>query len=237
MARHSDPSGRQVELVPDIFDTGTEKLPSSGQFSAAMLAGVLIAAVELLVVPAIFACTVAVSVLTWWILDASWAGRRRHSSRASHKWYLPKPRTVYLSTLMLMGLWLATMFVFRASDPGLSSGFSATLPDMMLGMDVSVLSKMNGMQGPLDTGPDATPKLDDVAPFSVVRPRHGSFDLIAVKRCSRTHCSRRAAAIVAHGARAISGNRARGTPAQRAERRGEAQDDPFSSCIASGAGK
>jgi len=178
MARHSDPSLRHTELVPDIFDTGTEKLPSSGQFSAAMLAGCLLAAAEALIAPAIFATTVAVSVLTWWILDASWAGRRRHSSRASHKWYLPKPRTVYLSTLMLMGLWLATMFVFRASDPALSSGFSTTLPDMMLGMDVSVLSKMNGMQGPLDTGPTMLKRVDDVAPFSLFA--HGTASTIAV---------------------------------------------------------
>jgi hypothetical protein len=178
MARHSDPSLRHTELVPDIFDTGTEKLPSSGQFSAAMLAGCLLAAAEALIAPAIFAITVVVSVLTWWILDAPWAGRRRHSSRASHKWYLPKPRTVYLSTLMLMGLWLATMFVFRASDPSLSSGFSATLPNMMLGMDVSVLSKINGMQGPLDTGPAMLTRVDDVAPFSLFA--HGTASTIAV---------------------------------------------------------
>ena len=179
MARQSDPSRAQPELVPDIFDTGTEKLPSSGQFSAAMLAGVLLAGAEVLVAPAIFASTIAVSVLTWWILDAPWAGRRRRSSRSTRKWYFPQPRIVYLSTLMLVGLWLATMFVFRASDPTLSSGFSTTLPDMMLGMDVSVLSKINGMQGPLDTGP-AAPRVgpDDVAPFSVFA--HGTASTIAV---------------------------------------------------------
>lgn len=179
MARHSDPSLRHTELVPDIFDTGTEKLPSSGQFSAAMLTGCLLAAAEALIAPAIFAVTLMVSVLTWWILDAPWAGRRRRSSRASRKWYLPKPRTVYLSTLMLMGLWLATMFVFRASDPTVSGGFSATLPDMMLGMDVSVLSKINGMQGPLDTGPTTMlPRADDVAPFSLFA--HGTASTVAV---------------------------------------------------------
>lgn len=179
MARHSDPSLRHTELVPDIFDTGTEKLPSSGQFSAAMLAGCLLAAAEVLVVPAIFAGTVVASVLTWWILDAPWAGRRRRSSHATRKWYLPKPRIVYLSTLMLVGLWLAIMFVFRASDPNLSSSFSTTLPDMMLGMDVSVLSKMNGMQGPLDTGPPtARATADDVAPFSLFA--HGTASTIAV---------------------------------------------------------
>lgn len=179
MARHSDPVLRRTELVPDIFDTGTEKLPSSGQFSAAVLAGLMLAAAEALVAPVILALTVVVSVLTWWILDAPWAGRRRRSSRGPRRWYLPKARTVYLSTLMLVGLWLAAMFVFRASEPNLAAGFSATLPDMMLGMDVSVLSKMNGMQGPLDTGP-TTPRVgaDDVAPFSVFA--HGTASTVAV---------------------------------------------------------
>jgi len=179
MALQSDPSRARPELVPDIFDTGTEKLPSSGQFGAAMLAGVLLAAVEALVAPAIFASTIVVSVLTWWILDAPWAGRRRRSSRSTRKWYLPQPRIVYLSTLMLVGLWLATMFVFRASDPDLSSGFSATLPDMILGMDVPVLSRINGMQGPLGTGPATLrPGVEDAAPFSVFA--HGTASTIAV---------------------------------------------------------
>lgn len=179
MARKSDPVRVHTELVPDIFDSGTQKLPSSGQFSAAVLAGCLLAATEVLVAPAIFAATVVVSVLTWWILDAPWAGRRRRSSRAARRWYLPHARIVYLSTLMLVGLWLATMFVFRASNPDLSSGLSTTLPDMMLGMDVSVLSKMNGMQGPLDSGP-TTPRggADDVAPFSLFA--HGTASTIAV---------------------------------------------------------
>ena len=178
MARHSDPGRSHTELVPDIFDTGTSKLPSSGEFSAAMLAGILLGAVELLVVPAIFAATVVVSVLTWWILDAPWAGRRRRSSHGTRQWYLPQSRVVYLSTLMLVGLWLATMFVFRASDPGLSAGFSSTLPNMM-GIDVSVLSRMNGMQGPLDTGPTTARVIDDgFAPFSLFA--HGTASTVAV---------------------------------------------------------
>lgn len=182
MARHSDSDRRQAELVPDIFDTGTEKLPSSGQFSAAMISGVLLAATELLVAPLIFGCTVIVSVFTWWLLDAPWAGRRRRrSSHSARKWYLPPARVVYLSTLMLVGLWLTTMFIFRASDPRLSPGFSATLPNMMLGVDVSLLARMNGMQSPIDTGPtqDLTMMKDaSVAPFSLFA--HGTASTIAV---------------------------------------------------------
>jgi hypothetical protein len=144
-----------------------------------MLSGFVLAAAEALVAPAVFATTIVVSVLTWWILDAPWAGRRRRSSRSGRRWFYPQPRIVYLSTLMLVGLWLATMFVFRASDPNLSSGFTSTLPNMMFGVDVSVLSKVNGMQGPLDTGP-TTLKVPDngLAPFSLFA--HGTASTIAV---------------------------------------------------------
>ena len=179
MARTTDGDHKHPELVPDIFDTGTERLPSSGQFSAAMISGVLLAAVEALVAPLILACTLVVSVLTWWILDAPWAGRRRRSSRAARKWYLPQPRVVYLSTLMMVGMWLTTMFIFRASDPRLSPGFTATLPNMMLGIDVSVLARINGMQGPIDTGPEPTKVMDSsIAPFSLFA--HGTASTIAV---------------------------------------------------------
>ena len=77
MASMTDTDRKQPELVPDIFDTGTEKLPSSGQFSASMLSGLALFLAEALVAPAILGCTVVVSMLTWWILDAPWAGRRR----------------------------------------------------------------------------------------------------------------------------------------------------------------
>jgi len=178
MANIPPNADRVPELVPDIFDTGTEKLPSSGQFSAATISGMLLSATEILVAPLIFGSTVVVSVFTWWLLDAPWAGRRRRSSRASRKWYLPAPRVVYLSTLMLVGLWLTTMFVFRASDPELSPGFSATLPNVM-GLDVSLLTKINGMQGPIETGPFPANVTDPgVAPFSLFA--HGTASTIAV---------------------------------------------------------
>ncbi|HEY3288292.1 MAG TPA: hypothetical protein VGJ96_14325 [Gemmatimonadaceae bacterium] len=165
--------------MPDIFDTGTEKLPSSGQFSAAMLSGVLMAGAEALIAPLILACTVAGSVFAWWLLDAPWAGRRRRTSRSQRKWYLPAPRVIYLSTLMLIGLWLSTMFVFRASAPELSPGFGATLPNMM-GIDVSMLTRMNGMGSAIDTGPTTVPQAAEsgFAPFSLFS--HGTASTIAV---------------------------------------------------------
>ena len=179
MARTSGSEHRQSELVPDIFDTGTERLPSSGQFSAASISGMLLAGTEALVAPLIFGCTIVASVFAWWLLDAPWAGRRRRSSRAQRRWYLPAPRVIYLSTLMLIGLWLSTMFVFRASDPELSPGFGATLPNIM-GVDMSMLSRMNGMQGPIDTGPELSAQAarTGIAPFSLFV--HGTASTIAV---------------------------------------------------------
>jgi len=191
MPRLPEGDRTQPELVPDIFDTGTDRLPSSGQFSAAMISGLLLAATETLVAPLILGCTVVVSVLTWWILDAPWAGRRRrHSGRTARKWYLPAPRVVYLSTLMLVGLWLTTMFVFRASDPRLSPGFSATLPNMM-GIDVSLLARMNGMQAPIEAGgPDPLQSVETgMAPFSLFA--HGTASTIAVALLAYTFQSAR----------------------------------------------
>jgi hypothetical protein len=180
MAKTSNSEPRQAELVPDIFDTGTEKLPSSGQFSAASISGILLAGTEALVAPLILGSTVVVSFLTWWILDAPWAGRRRRSSRAPRKWYLPAPRVIYLSTLMMIGLWLSTMFVFRASTPQLSPSFGATLPTMM-GLDVSMLQRLNGMQAtsePVADQPVPLGEANAVAPFSLFA--HGTASTIAV---------------------------------------------------------
>ena len=207
MTRHADTELRASELVPDIFDTGTERLPSSGQFSAATISGVLLGATEALVAPLILGTTMVVSVLTWWILDAPWAGRRRRSSRAARKWYLPAPRVIYLSTLWLVGLWLTTMFVFRASDPQVNPGFSATLPNM-LGLDVSVLSRLNGMQGPIDTGPDPTALVaSGMAPFSLFA--HGTASTIAVALLAYAFQSARRRIKRARRSRESEGHRSR----------------------------
>lgn len=207
MTRHADTEPRQTELVPDIFDTGTERLPSSGQFSAATISGVLLGATEALVAPLILGTTLVVSVLTWWILDAPWAGRRRRSSRAARKWYLPAPRVIYLSTLWLVGLWLTTMFVFRASDPQVNSGFSATLPNIV-GLDVSVLSRLNGMRGPLDTGPESAATLESgVAPFSLFA--HGTASTVAVALLAYAFQSARRRIKRARRSRETEGHRSR----------------------------
>lgn len=207
MTRHAETEARSSELVPDIFDTGTERLPSSGQFSAATISGILLGATEALVAPLILGTTMVVSVLTWWILDAPWAGRRRRSSRAARKWYLPAPRVIYLSTLWLVGLWLTTMFVFRASDPQVNAGFSATLPNMM-GLDVSVLSRLNGMQGPIDTGPEPTAMVESgMAPFSLFA--HGTASTIAVALLAYAFQSARRRIKRARRSRDSEGNRSR----------------------------
>lgn len=163
------------ELVPELFDAGAERPVTSGQFSAASLVGLVLLGVELLAAPAIFGVTLLVSMVTWWILDAPWAGRRQRSRRRGLT-----ARLLYLSTLMLVGLWLAVMFIFRASEPTLGSGFTATLPTMMWGVDISMLQKLNGMQTlaqPRAAVAISTPD-DSFPPFSLFV--HGTASTIAV---------------------------------------------------------
>ena len=53
-----------------------------------------------------------------------------------------------MSTLLIVGMWLAVMFIFRASDPSLSTGFSSTLSESIFpGMDIGALAQLNGMKG------------------------------------------------------------------------------------------
>lgn len=161
------------DLVPDLFETGTDKLPTSGQLSAASIAGVALFAMELLVAPLTFAITLGACALTWWLLDQPWSGRRRNSRRRGIT-----SRSLYLSTLMLTGMWLAVMFIFRASDPTLSAGFTATLPSQMFGMDISMLQSLNGMKTfRASNAPMAAPP-SGIAPFSLFA--HGTASTIAI---------------------------------------------------------
>jgi hypothetical protein len=167
-------SGRAgSDLAPDLFETGTDKLPSSGQFSAASLAGIVLFALELNAVPLVFGITLAASLLTWWLLDQPWSGRRRRSRRRGIT-----SRSLYLSTLMLVGMWLAVMFIFRASDPTLSAGFTTTLPMQMFGVDVSMLQSLNGMRTYRASNAPLSAPTSGVAPFSLFA--HGTASTIAI---------------------------------------------------------
>ena len=159
--------------MPDLFETGADKLPSSGQFSAASLAGIVLFALELFAVPLVFAITLGASLLTWWLLDQSWSGRRRHSRRRGIT-----SRSLYLSTLMLVGMWLAVMFIFRASDPTLSTGFTTTLPMQMFGMDFSMLQSLNGMRTFRVSNAPMAVAAPSVAPFSLFA--HGTASTISI---------------------------------------------------------
>jgi hypothetical protein len=161
------------EVVPDLFETGTERLPSSGQFSAATIAGLALFAAELLVAPLVFAITLVASLLFWWLLDQPWSGRRRRTRRRGIT-----SRLLYLSTLLLTGLWLSVMFVFRASDPTLSSGFTSTLPSAVLGVDISMLSSLNGMKQFHAANATVAPPPQTLAPFSLFA--HGTASTIAI---------------------------------------------------------
>jgi hypothetical protein len=148
-------------------------LPSSGQFSAATIVGLVLFAAELLVAPLVFAITLVASLLFWWLLDQPWSGRRRRTRRRGIS-----SRLLYLSTLLLMGLWLSVMFVFRASDPTLSSGFTSTLPSAMLGVDISMLSSLNGMKQFHAANATVAPPPQTLAPFSLFA--HGTASTIAI---------------------------------------------------------
>jgi hypothetical protein len=161
------------EVVPDLFETGTERLPSSGQFSAATIAGLALFTAELLVAPLVFAITLVASLLFWWLLDQPWSGRRRRTRRRGIT-----SRLLYLSTLLLTGLWLSVMFVFRASDPTLSSGFTSTLPSAVLGLDISMLSSLNGMKQFHAANATVAPPPQTLAPFSLFA--HGTASTIAI---------------------------------------------------------
>jgi hypothetical protein len=162
-----------AEIVPDLFEAGTERLPSSGQSSAATIAGLALATLEILVAPLVFAITLIGSVLFWWLLDQPWSGRRRRSRRRGIT-----SRLLYLSTLLLTGLWLSVMFVFRASDPSLSAGFTSTLPSAVLGLDISMLTLLNGMKNFSATNATVAPAPATLAPFSLFA--HGTASTVGI---------------------------------------------------------
>lgn len=165
----------EPELVPDIFDAGADRPPSSGQFGAATLVGLVLLAVELLAAPLVLGISLVVSLATWWLLDTSWSGRRRSGRRRGLN-----SRLLYLSTLMLVGLWLGVMFIFRASDPALSSGFTTTLPVMIWGVDVTLLERLNGMAQPSSPSGSLPVSIgaDGFAPFSLFV--HGTASTVAI---------------------------------------------------------
>jgi hypothetical protein len=166
-------SGGTSDVVPDLFDTGTERLPSSGQFGAAMVSGLVLLGAELLVAPLVFGITAVASLFFWWLLDQPWSGRRKRTRRRGIT-----SRLLYLSTLMIVGMWLSVMFVFRASDPSLSAGFTSTLPTAMFGIDISMLSTLNGMKTfHASNTPVAMPQ-SSFAPFSLFA--HGTASAIAM---------------------------------------------------------
>lgn len=164
-----------TELAPELFGPENAAPQRSGQVSAAALVGLVLFAVELLVAPLVLGVSLLASFATWWLLDAPWSGHRRNARRRGIT-----GRLLYLSTLMLVGLWLGVMFIFRASDPALSSGFTTTLPVMVWGVDVSLLQSLNGMENgaaPVGTLPLAVGDTG-FAPFSLFV--HGAASTIAI---------------------------------------------------------
>jgi hypothetical protein len=162
-----------VEFGAELFETGSERLPSSGQLSAASITGIVLFGLELFAVPLVFAITLGASLLTWWLLDQPWSGRRRRSRRRGIN-----SRSLYLSTALLVGMWLAVMFIFRASDPTLSAGFTTTLPMQMFGVDISMLQSLNGMRTMRASNAPLAAPPTGVAPFSLFA--HGTASTISI---------------------------------------------------------
>ena len=79
---------------------------------------------------------------------------------------------------MLTGLWLSVMFVFRASDPTLSSGFTSTLPGAVFNVDISMLAQLNGMKTYRASNSPVAPPPASLAPFSLFA--HGTASTIAI---------------------------------------------------------
>lgn len=162
------------ELVPELFDTGAEGPATSGNFGVALLVGSILVVLELLAAPLVLVVTLLVSLMTWWLLDQSWSGRPRGRRRRGLT-----SRLLYLSTIMLVGLWLGVMFIFRASDPMLGSGFTTTLPGMLWGVDAGLIQRLNGMQVVAPTGALAVAVPGEAfAPFSLFM--HGTASTVAV---------------------------------------------------------
>lgn len=162
------------ELVHELLEGQERSSASSSQYLAALVAGSALLAVELLAAPMVLGITVIASFVTWWLLDAPWAGRRRHARRRGIS-----GRLLYLGTLMLVGLWLGVMFIFRASDPTLSAGFTTTLPFMIWGADYSLLQRLNGMETIATPHAGMTlPGDEGFAPFSLFV--HGTASTLAV---------------------------------------------------------
>lgn len=177
--RLSGPELDVPDVVPDLFEGRGEKLPSSGQVSAGALAGLVLFAFELLVAWQVFLTTLGVSLLMWWLLDQPWSGRRRKTRRRGIT-----SRLLYLSTLLLIGMWLAVMFIFRASDPTLSAAFSTTLPSALMGGgDIGALAALNGMgkSAAAKTSANNSPIVQQessVEPFSLFA--HGMASTLAI---------------------------------------------------------
>ncbi len=70
------------------------------------------------------------------------------------------------------------MFVFRASDPTLSSGFTSTLPTAMFGVDISMLTSLNGMKTYHASNAPVIAPESSLAPFSLFA--HGTASTIAM---------------------------------------------------------
>ncbi len=82
--------------------------------------------IELVMAPTILLITIGVGVASYLILDAPWT-----KVRAQQRPRFVSVRILYLNTLILVGFWLAVMFIFSAADPAVSGGVEQRLPALL----------------------------------------------------------------------------------------------------------
>lgn len=95
---------------------------------------------EAVLAPVVLGITLVVGLGTYLLLDAPWT-----KVRAQQRPRFVSVRILYLNTLIVVGFWLAVMFVFTAADPDVSSGVEQRLPqllDVATARDLSALVSM-----------------------------------------------------------------------------------------------
>jgi len=108
------------------IESATASRPLIRRTGPAWAFGLLGLVGELTFAPLVLAATVAIGLVTYFVLDAPWT-RIREQQRPR----FVSVRILYLNTLILAGFWLAVMFAFSAADPSMSASVVQRLPELL----------------------------------------------------------------------------------------------------------
>lgn len=112
--------------VGRAFESATAGRPVLQRTGPTWVFGTLGVIGELLLAPVVLALTFAVGIATYFVLDAPWT-----KVRAQQRPRFVSVRILYLNTMIVVGFWLAVMFVFSAADPLVSTGVEQRLPVLL----------------------------------------------------------------------------------------------------------